>query len=118
MLKFQLGVSENKHVILSPVQVHGPLEIYPRTPKGTVDPRLRTPDLELCLHSPFVFRVWYLIKRNNTFAFDILSYFGLRHHAVGQKVSEQPVASVIWVEYRGSMLLQDVSTHLEDYTVP
>jgi hypothetical protein len=28
--KFQLDVSENKDVIFSPIQVHGPLEIYPR----------------------------------------------------------------------------------------
>jgi hypothetical protein len=32
--KFQLEVSENKDVIFFPIQVHGPFEIYPRTPKG------------------------------------------------------------------------------------
>jgi hypothetical protein len=56
--KFQLEVSENKDVIFLPVQVHGPLEIYPRTPKGSVNPRLRTPALEawmfLCVYSVFV----------------------------------------------------------------
>jgi hypothetical protein len=30
--KFQLEVSGNKNVICFPIQVHGPLEIYPRTP--------------------------------------------------------------------------------------
>jgi hypothetical protein len=44
--KFQLEVSENKHVIFFPFQVHGPLEIYARIPKGSVDPRLSTPGVE------------------------------------------------------------------------
>jgi hypothetical protein len=44
---FQLEVSENKDVICFSIQVHGPLEIYPRTPKGSVDPRLRTPALDV-----------------------------------------------------------------------
>jgi hypothetical protein len=40
--KFQLEISENKDVtFFPPIQVHGPLEIYPRS----VDPRLRTPGL-------------------------------------------------------------------------
>jgi hypothetical protein len=30
--KFHLEVNENKDVIFFPIQVHGPLEIYPRTP--------------------------------------------------------------------------------------
>jgi hypothetical protein len=30
--KFQLEVSENKDVFFFPIQVHGSLEIYPRTP--------------------------------------------------------------------------------------
>jgi hypothetical protein len=30
--KFELEVSENKDVIFSPIQAHGTLEIYPRTP--------------------------------------------------------------------------------------
>jgi hypothetical protein len=44
--KFQLEVSENKDVIFS-TQVHGPPEIYPRTPLRTVDPRLRTPEIDI-----------------------------------------------------------------------
>jgi hypothetical protein len=45
--KIQLEVSENKDVIFFPIQVHRPLEIYPQTSKGSVDPRLRTPGLAM-----------------------------------------------------------------------
>jgi hypothetical protein len=37
--KFQLEVRENKVVNFFPIQVHGPPEIYPWTPKGTLDPQ-------------------------------------------------------------------------------
>jgi hypothetical protein len=43
--KYQSEVSENKDVIFF-IQVHGPPEIYPRTSKGSVDPRLRAPALD------------------------------------------------------------------------
>jgi hypothetical protein len=45
--KFRLEVRESKVVNVFPIQIHGPPEIYPRTPKGTMDPRYGTAVLEV-----------------------------------------------------------------------
>jgi hypothetical protein len=43
--KFQLQVSKNNAVIFSPSKFMDPPEVYPRTPWGSVDARLRTAEL-------------------------------------------------------------------------